>query len=175
MSKRRLNPPQRSCYFVAVTFASASKLAEACWRLLSLLPGAERQSAAQWKMEGYINEEIAGKLGCALPRSSFSPAPCCSRSRLASGPDPRGLQEQEQDHRQDGSHCQGHQHVQGCADWPASAGYPRCARSRKGHNRSRVHRSLLPGISPPDTEDYRIRRTRGCKRKIGTNRGAACR
>jgi DNA-directed RNA polymerase specialized sigma24 family protein len=44
----------------------AAQVAEECLRLLSLLPEAELQSAAQWKMEGYTNEEIAGKLGCAL-------------------------------------------------------------------------------------------------------------
>jgi len=44
----------------------AAQLAEECQRLLACLPDAELQSVAQWKMEGYTNEEIAAKLGCAL-------------------------------------------------------------------------------------------------------------
>src|SRR5262249_42152447 len=71
---------------------------------------------------------------------------------------PPALQEQEQCSGQDGSHRQGHQQVQWRADWPATARYPRCLRGRKVHNRSRVHRLLLPGISPTDSEGYRIRR-----------------
>jgi len=44
----------------------AAQLAEECQRLLARLPNAELQSVAQWKMQGYTNEEIAAKLGCAL-------------------------------------------------------------------------------------------------------------
>ena len=44
----------------------AAQLAEECQRLLACLPEAELQSVAQWKMQGYTNEEIAAKLGCAL-------------------------------------------------------------------------------------------------------------
>src|SRR5215470_2454663 len=44
----------------------AAQLAEECQLLLAQLQDAELQSVAQWKMEGYTNEEIAAKLGCAL-------------------------------------------------------------------------------------------------------------
>jgi DNA-directed RNA polymerase specialized sigma24 family protein len=44
----------------------AAQLAEEYQRLLASLPDAELRSVAQWKMEGYSNEEIAAKLGCAL-------------------------------------------------------------------------------------------------------------
>jgi DNA-directed RNA polymerase specialized sigma24 family protein len=44
----------------------AAQLAEEYQRLLASLPDAELRSVAQWKMEGYTNEEIAAKLGCAL-------------------------------------------------------------------------------------------------------------
>ena len=43
----------------------AAQVTEECERLLSLLP-AYRQIAL-WKMEGYTNDEIAGKLDCAVP------------------------------------------------------------------------------------------------------------
>jgi DNA-directed RNA polymerase specialized sigma24 family protein len=35
-------------------------------RLLAMLPSADLQSVSQWKLEGYTNEEIASRLGCAL-------------------------------------------------------------------------------------------------------------
>jgi DNA-directed RNA polymerase specialized sigma24 family protein len=44
----------------------AAQLAEECQLLLARLENPELQSVAQWKMEGYTNDEIAGKLGCAL-------------------------------------------------------------------------------------------------------------
>src|SRR5262245_10485603 len=44
----------------------AAQLAEEYERLLARLPDAELRSAAQWKLEGYTNEEISAKLGCAL-------------------------------------------------------------------------------------------------------------
>src|SRR5262249_2540681 len=44
----------------------AAQLAEEYERLLATLPDAELRSVAQWKLEGYTNEEIAGKLDCAL-------------------------------------------------------------------------------------------------------------
>jgi DNA-directed RNA polymerase specialized sigma24 family protein len=44
----------------------AAQVAEEYQRLLGMLPDAGLQSVAQWKMEGYSNEEIAAKLGCAL-------------------------------------------------------------------------------------------------------------
>jgi len=44
----------------------AAQLAEQYERLLAGLPDAELRSVAQWKLEGYTNEEIGAKLGCAL-------------------------------------------------------------------------------------------------------------
>ncbi len=44
----------------------AAQLAEEYERLLASLPDAELRSVAQWKLEGYTNEEIGAKLGCAL-------------------------------------------------------------------------------------------------------------
>jgi DNA-directed RNA polymerase specialized sigma24 family protein len=44
----------------------AAQLAEEYERLLASLPDAELRSVAQWKLEGYTNEEISAKLGCAL-------------------------------------------------------------------------------------------------------------
>jgi DNA-directed RNA polymerase specialized sigma24 family protein len=44
----------------------AAQLAEECQVLLARLEDSELQSVAQWKMEGFTNEEIAAKLGCAL-------------------------------------------------------------------------------------------------------------
>jgi DNA-directed RNA polymerase specialized sigma24 family protein len=44
----------------------AAQLAEECQVLLAQLQDSELQSVAQWKMEGYTNEEIAVLLGCAL-------------------------------------------------------------------------------------------------------------
>jgi DNA-directed RNA polymerase specialized sigma24 family protein len=41
----------------------AAEVAEECRRLLNELGDEELQSVALWKMEGYTNEEIAGKLG----------------------------------------------------------------------------------------------------------------
>ena len=45
-----------------------AQMAEECRRLLDLLKDDELKSVAQWKMEGYTNEEIAKKLDCA-PRT----------------------------------------------------------------------------------------------------------
>jgi DNA-directed RNA polymerase specialized sigma24 family protein len=44
----------------------AAQVAEECQRLLDKLGDDELRSIAVWKMEGNSNEEIAGKLGCAL-------------------------------------------------------------------------------------------------------------
>jgi DNA-directed RNA polymerase specialized sigma24 family protein len=44
----------------------AAQVTEEYHRLLSCLPDAELRCVAQWKLEGYTNEEIGGKLGCAL-------------------------------------------------------------------------------------------------------------
>ena len=44
----------------------AAQVAEECQRLLASLPDAELRSVAQWKMEGYTNDEIAGQFGCAV-------------------------------------------------------------------------------------------------------------
>ena len=41
----------------------AAEVAEECQRLLGSLGDGELKSIALWKMEGYTNEEIAGKLG----------------------------------------------------------------------------------------------------------------
>jgi DNA-directed RNA polymerase specialized sigma24 family protein len=46
----------------------AAQMLEECRRLLGLLGDARLQAVAQWKLEGYTNEEIASKLGCA-PRT----------------------------------------------------------------------------------------------------------
>jgi DNA-directed RNA polymerase specialized sigma24 family protein len=46
----------------------AAQAAEDYQRLLADLPHEELRAVARWKMEGYSNEEIAAKLGCA-PRS----------------------------------------------------------------------------------------------------------
>src|SRR4051812_17334361 len=46
----------------------AAQAAEECGRLLERLGDTELQRVALWKMEGYTNEEIAGRLKCA-PRS----------------------------------------------------------------------------------------------------------
>ncbi len=43
--------------------ALAAEVAEEYRRLLTSLPDDELRSVALWKMEGYTNEEIAGKLG----------------------------------------------------------------------------------------------------------------
>ena len=42
-------------------------MAEECGRLLSLLGDGDLRKLAIWKMEGYTNEEIAGKLGRSVP------------------------------------------------------------------------------------------------------------
>jgi DNA-directed RNA polymerase specialized sigma24 family protein len=42
----------------------AAQVAEECQRLLALLGDDELRSIAVWKMEGYSNAEIAGRLGC---------------------------------------------------------------------------------------------------------------
>ncbi len=44
----------------------ATQVAEECRRLLDLLPDAEMQAIAVWKMEGETAPEIAARLGCAL-------------------------------------------------------------------------------------------------------------
>jgi DNA-directed RNA polymerase specialized sigma24 family protein len=48
------------------TPAFAAELAEECRKLLARLPDAELRVLAQWKLEGYTNDEIAVKLGCAV-------------------------------------------------------------------------------------------------------------
>jgi DNA-directed RNA polymerase specialized sigma24 family protein len=42
----------------------AAEMVDECRRLLDLLPDATLRSVALWKMEGYRNGEIAGRLGC---------------------------------------------------------------------------------------------------------------
>jgi DNA-directed RNA polymerase specialized sigma24 family protein len=42
----------------------AAQIAEECARLLDRLGDAELRTLALWKMEGYTNAEIAGRLGC---------------------------------------------------------------------------------------------------------------
>ncbi|MBV9125564.1 MAG: RNA polymerase subunit sigma-70 [Planctomycetes bacterium] len=42
----------------------AAQVAEECRRLLDSLEDAELKSIVLWKMEGYTNAEIAGRLGC---------------------------------------------------------------------------------------------------------------
>jgi DNA-directed RNA polymerase specialized sigma24 family protein len=46
----------------------AAQVAEECRRLLACLGSDELAAVALWKMEGYTNDEIAGRLDCA-PRS----------------------------------------------------------------------------------------------------------
>ncbi len=48
------------------TPAFAAQVAEEYERLLRCLNNPGLRSVAVWKMEGYTNEEIAGKLGCCL-------------------------------------------------------------------------------------------------------------
>jgi DNA-directed RNA polymerase specialized sigma24 family protein len=43
----------------------AAEMAEQCHKLLETLPDVELRSIALWRMEGYTNAEIAGKLDCA--------------------------------------------------------------------------------------------------------------
>ncbi len=43
----------------------AAEMGEQCQRLLELLRDADLRAIALWKMEGYTNDEIAGKLDCA--------------------------------------------------------------------------------------------------------------
>ncbi len=43
----------------------AAQVADECRRLLDSLGDEGLQSLAQWKMEGYTNDEIAARLGCA--------------------------------------------------------------------------------------------------------------
>jgi DNA-directed RNA polymerase specialized sigma24 family protein len=45
-----------------------AQVTEECQRLLRKLNDAELERVALWKMEGFTNDEIAGKLRCA-PRS----------------------------------------------------------------------------------------------------------
>jgi DNA-directed RNA polymerase specialized sigma24 family protein len=44
----------------------AAQVADECRRLLGLLGDEMLRSLALWKMEGYTNEEISGRLGCAV-------------------------------------------------------------------------------------------------------------
>lgn len=44
-----------------------AEVTEECARLLALLGDGQLQQVAIWKMEGYTNEEIAGKLGRSIP------------------------------------------------------------------------------------------------------------
>jgi len=46
----------------------AAEVAEECRRLLELLGDGELRSIAVWKMEGWNNSEIAGKLACSRRR-----------------------------------------------------------------------------------------------------------
>jgi len=45
----------------------AAEVAETCARLLGLLDDGQLRQVAIWKMEGYSNEEIAGKLNRSVP------------------------------------------------------------------------------------------------------------
>lgn len=45
----------------------AAEVAEECSRLLGLLGDGQLRQVAIWKMEGYTNEEIAGKLNRSVP------------------------------------------------------------------------------------------------------------
>jgi DNA-directed RNA polymerase specialized sigma24 family protein len=47
--------------------AFAMQMTEECRRLLEKLKDPELRSIVIWKMEGYTNEEIAPKVGRALP------------------------------------------------------------------------------------------------------------
>lgn len=44
-----------------------AEVSEGCARLLGLLTGADLREVAVWKLEGYSNAEIAGKLGRSIP------------------------------------------------------------------------------------------------------------
>jgi DNA-directed RNA polymerase specialized sigma24 family protein len=46
---------------------AVAETSEACARLLGLLAGADLRAVAVWKLEGYTNAEIAGKLGRSVP------------------------------------------------------------------------------------------------------------
>lgn len=48
------------------TPAFAAEVAEECRRLLGALGNPELKSVALWKMEGFTNQEVAGKLGCVV-------------------------------------------------------------------------------------------------------------
>jgi DNA-directed RNA polymerase specialized sigma24 family protein len=50
------------------TPAFAAEVAEECRRLLALLGDDELRQIAVWKMEGYTNEQIAGRHGCSLAK-----------------------------------------------------------------------------------------------------------
>jgi DNA-directed RNA polymerase specialized sigma24 family protein len=54
------------CFGPEPTPDFAAEVAEECRRLLGLLGEDELRSIAVCKMEGYANEEIAGRLGCSL-------------------------------------------------------------------------------------------------------------
>jgi hypothetical protein len=43
----------------------AAQVAEECRRLLDLLGDETLRQVAVWKMEGYTNDEIAGRLSCS--------------------------------------------------------------------------------------------------------------
>jgi DNA-directed RNA polymerase specialized sigma24 family protein len=43
----------------------AAQMADECRHLLASLPDSDLRSVAEWKLEGFTNEEIAAKLGCA--------------------------------------------------------------------------------------------------------------
>ena len=43
----------------------AAQIADECRKLLAGLSDAELRSVAEWKLQGFTNEEIASKLGCA--------------------------------------------------------------------------------------------------------------
>lgn len=47
--------------------AFAAQVAEVCQRLLSILTDGNLRELAIWKMEGFTNAEIAGKLGRSVP------------------------------------------------------------------------------------------------------------
>jgi DNA-directed RNA polymerase specialized sigma24 family protein len=48
------------------TPAFAAQVSEECRRLLGCLASPDLEAIAQWKLEGYTNEEIADRLGRSL-------------------------------------------------------------------------------------------------------------
>jgi DNA-directed RNA polymerase specialized sigma24 family protein len=69
----------------------AAQMAEECHRLLGRLGNATLRQVALWKMEGFTNVEIAGKLGCVthtVERKLRSIREIWSKDRGGAGDDP---------------------------------------------------------------------------------------